>query len=74
AHRLSTIVAADNILVFEDGSITQSGTHADLLRVQGRYRAMWMAQEAVLSKFPIPEPQQSGAFHDDTGTASGPSV
>lgn len=47
AHRLSTIVAADRILVFEDGRITQSGKHADLLQVQGRYRAMWMAQEAV---------------------------
>lgn len=47
AHRLSTIVAADRILVFEDGRVTQSGTHADLMRVGGRYRAMWTAQEAV---------------------------
>ncbi|MFY0480735.1 ABC transporter ATP-binding protein [Achromobacter marplatensis] len=48
AHRLSTIVAADRILVFEDGRITQSGKHAELLRIQGRYRAMWMAQEAEI--------------------------
>lgn len=58
AHRLSTIVAADRILVFEDGRIMQSGKHADLLQVQGRYRAMWMAQEAVWSKFPTLGPQQ----------------
>lgn len=45
AHRLSTIVAADRILVFEDGRITQRGTHAELLAQPGRYRRMWQAQQ-----------------------------
>lgn len=45
AHRLSTIVAADRILVFEDGRITQRGTHAELLDTPGRYRQMWLAQQ-----------------------------
>lgn len=45
AHRLSTIVAADRILVFEDGRITQRGTHAELLAQPGRYRRMWLAQQ-----------------------------
>lgn len=45
AHRLSTIVAADRILVFEDGRITQRGTHAELLARPGRYRRMWQAQQ-----------------------------
>ncbi len=45
AHRLSTIVAADRILVFEDGRITQQGTHAELLARPGRYRQMWQAQQ-----------------------------
>ena len=45
AHRLSTIVAADRILVFEDGRIIQRGTHAELLAQPGRYRRMWQAQQ-----------------------------
>lgn len=45
AHRLSTIVAADRILVFEDGRITQRGTHTELLAQPGRYRRMWQAQQ-----------------------------
>lgn len=35
AHRLSPIVAADRIVVFENGAVTQIGTHAKLLRFDG---------------------------------------
>jgi ATP-binding cassette subfamily B protein IrtB len=47
AHRLSTVVGADQILVVEGGRITQRGTHSDLLTdPDGRYARMWAAQSA----------------------------
>ncbi len=45
AHRLSTIVHADQILVFNDGRIAERGTHAELLEQNGEYAAMWAAQQ-----------------------------
>lgn len=44
AHRLTTVAGADQILVLEDGRITERGTHAGLLAAGGRYAAMWAAQ------------------------------
>ncbi len=44
AHRLSTVVGADQILVLEDGRITERGNHRELLDRHGRYAAMWSAQ------------------------------
>ena len=38
AHRLATIEYADQILVVEDGTITQKGTHKELLKEEGVYR------------------------------------
>jgi ABC-type transport system involved in Fe-S cluster assembly fused permease/ATPase subunit len=44
AHRLSTIVNADRILVVHDGQVVESGTHTELISIDGRYRALWNKQ------------------------------
>ena len=44
AHRLSTVRAADRILVIEDGAIRESGTHQELLRLRGSYYKLYMSQ------------------------------
>lgn len=45
AHRLSTITHADMIVVVENGQITETGTHAELMEMDGRYRAMVERQQ-----------------------------
>ena len=44
AHRLSTIKNADLILVLQDGKITESGTHAELMAANGKYAEMFRLQ------------------------------
>ncbi|MNQ37021.1 Multidrug resistance ABC transporter ATP-binding/permease protein BmrA [compost metagenome] len=57
AHRFSTIVKADRIIVMDKGRICQQGTHAELLRAGGQYARLMQQQ---LSQF-----QQ---LHDSTAT------
>jgi ABC-type transport system involved in Fe-S cluster assembly fused permease/ATPase subunit len=45
AHRLSTVVHADEIVVLEAGAIVERGTHESLLKHSGRYAALWQAQQ-----------------------------
>jgi ATP-binding cassette subfamily B protein len=45
AHRLSTVVHADEIVVLEGGTIVERGSHAALLRQNGRYASLWDAQQ-----------------------------
>jgi ATP-binding cassette subfamily B protein len=41
AHRLSSVTGADRIFVLEEGHVTESGSHKDLLEKDGKYAAMW---------------------------------
>ncbi len=44
AHRLSTVISADEIIVLQDGQIAERGRHSDLLAARGLYAAMWDRQ------------------------------
>ena len=44
AHRLSTLLHMDRILVFDKGKIVEDGTHGDLLAKGGFYKNLWDAQ------------------------------
>jgi ABC-type transport system involved in Fe-S cluster assembly fused permease/ATPase subunit len=64
AHRLSTVVNADQIIVLEAGQIAERGTHADLLTAGGLYASMWARQrEADEAEERLREAQE----HDEFG-------
>ncbi len=46
AHRLSTVVNSDMILVLDEGAVAESGTHEELLERGGLYADMWFRQAA----------------------------
>ncbi|HEY6422134.1 MAG TPA: ATP-binding cassette domain-containing protein [Pseudonocardiaceae bacterium] len=56
AHRLSTVVRMDQLVVLDHGRILERGTHAELLQTQGTYARLWH--------------HQSGGFLDDNGGTS----
>lgn len=47
AHRMSSVMNADKIIVFEQGEIIESGTHAELMLKQGWYAQMYKQQQLV---------------------------
>ena len=47
AHRLSTVIDADEILVLQDGRIVERGSHGALLIADGHYAAMWWRQQEL---------------------------
>jgi ATP-binding cassette subfamily B protein len=62
AHRLSTILHADTIFVLEKGSITEKGTHDELVNRKGLYYAMWRQQ---IGEREVPHPVVTPAVEAD---------
>ena len=62
AHRLSTIMSADQILVLEGGEIAERGTHDELVKLGGRYRALYDRQyRQALDRYVNPGEELAGA-------------
>jgi ATP-binding cassette subfamily B protein len=54
AHRLSTLLHLDKILVFEKGTIVEEGTHTELLAKKGLYHTLWsMQQSGVITDYEL---------------------
>lgn len=56
AHRLSTIMRADQILVIKDGEIIENGTHDELIRSKGKYSDLWSKQIIVKPEMDVSPP------------------
>jgi len=60
AHRLSTVIDADEILVLEAGQISERGRHTELLARNGAYAAMWRKQQETSKQEVVLEDEALG--------------
>lgn len=79
AHRIATIQGADQIIVLHQGRIVERGTHAELLRLNGRYRLLYDKQRAALAEGPLerdsaPASCAFGAVASDASHAASPAA
>ncbi|KAJ5630950.1 uncharacterized protein N7484_011050 [Penicillium longicatenatum] len=58
AHRLRTICDSDQILVLKDGEVAETGSHRELLELNGVYAELWNVQERTQDEEEEPTPQQ----------------
>ena len=69
AHRLSSVIGADRIMVLEDGRVAQSGTHAEMITVDGPYRRLMGPQ---LSERQARDADLRAVLPAEAATAEGP--
>ncbi len=73
AHRLSSVIGADRILVLGDGAVAQSGRHQDLIRQDGPYRELMGPQLAERDKV-LPTRPAASAAADEAAGPPGPAT
>lgn len=61
SHRFSTVVDADQILVFSEGRVTEAGNHAELMARHGYYARMFALQAAGYAADELPLEMADGA-------------
>lgn len=69
AHRLSTVVEADEILVLQEGVVTERGTHAALIAQAGLYAQLWQRQSEAMAAAEVAAVAQQAAGLDRSQSA-----
>lgn len=62
AHRLSTVIDADEIIVLNEGEVAERGRHGDLIAQDGIYAAMWREQQQAARRAELSEGNNAGAI------------
>ncbi|KAF8054728.1 Abcb6 [Scenedesmus sp. PABB004] len=70
AHRLSTVMDADRIVVLQQGCVAEVGGHAELIEAGGLYASMWARQQDPSAATPAPSPEP-GAVAAAAGAQGG---
>ena len=66
AHRLSTVIDADQILVLDKGQIVERGRHEELVALNGAYASMWNRQrEAAAARERLKEAENDPAINPE---------
>ena len=68
AHRLSTVADADHIVVLDDGTVSEAGTHAELFARGGLYRHLWDLQQSEGAE------ERNTAAHGEGGGDAAPAL
>lgn len=60
SHRINTLSQADFIIVLEEGKIVQSGTHEELIQIEGLYNRIWKLQNSIDEELESEEENEKG--------------
>jgi len=70
AHRLSTVMDMDRLIVLDRGLIVADGTHGDLLRQGGLYAELWRKQSGGFNPASVPDREPEFAEFDEQGASA----